>query len=227
MVVFSRLPKIKFNKAYAVAFSILEHSKVQMYGDFYDKIAPRYPAGITVGLSDTDSLLLIVRHDKDQHGLEPIADIMDFSNFPTDHPLYCKANMAKLGFYKSETAHWAIMQFVALKSKCYMIETLNTIDGKRGSKVAMKGVNRSFRNRVSMDTFLTALNFIYRHKVSQNTIRSRDHVVTVERLTKVAFTSFDDKMFIMPCGLHSYPYHSDLIRQDMERGVCSFCPRID
>ena len=47
--------------------------------------------------------------------------------------------------------------------------------------------------------------------------------MTVERASKVAFSSFDDKMYLMPCKIHAHPYGSVLIAQNLKNDRCSFC----
>ena len=88
-----------------------------------------------------------------------------------------------------------------------------------------KGVGKNFRAQLTMQTFRMALQSLQKIKVSQYSIRAKNHKVSLQRLTKVALTSFDNKMYLMPCGVHAYAYGNVNIVRDLHLGICSFCQR--
>ena len=74
-------------------------------------------------MSDTDSLLMVCKHDSNEDGLQGMVDagILDTSNFPPNHPMYTAENTAKLGFWKSVTADEEIEEHVGVRSKANMM----------------------------------------------------------------------------------------------------------
>ena len=79
-----------------VGYSILDHAKLYMYRFWYSTIVPTYGKRVLFVYSDTDSFITNIETDdiiKEIQG--PLADHLDLSNFPLDHPLYsnrCKVN---------------------------------------------------------------------------------------------------------------------------------------
>ena len=56
----------------------------------------------------------------------------------------------------------------------------------------------------------------------QMNIVSKNHQNMLVQSDKVAFSSFDDKRFLM-CAVHSLPYGHYRIARFMEDGVCCVC----
>ena len=44
---------------------------------------------------------------------------MDFSDYPTDHPIYNHTNKKQIGFFKDEANGDIITEFIGLKPKMY------------------------------------------------------------------------------------------------------------
>ncbi len=71
-------------------------------------------------------------------------------------------------------------------------------------------------------TTMLSLPRMQQFEVWQTTIRSVDHVNKLVRSRKVAFSSFDDKRYLL-CSIHSVPYGSFVIEMSLRDGCCYFC----
>ena len=88
--------------AFAVGFSILEFSKLEMYKAWYDKIYPNFP-NAELCTSDTDSFLFSVKSKNLYQDLSKIDNFWDFSTLPKDHLYYTPTTANQLGLFKLET----------------------------------------------------------------------------------------------------------------------------
>ncbi len=224
---FLRKKRVMMNQSWAVGFSILELSKLVMQELYYDTIQPAFgPAGCTVLMSDTDSFLLEVRAPSVDDAVARIEHVMDFSNYPKDHPLYDCSRAKALGYLKNEVPNSLITHYVGLKSKTYM---LLTADGKK--QVRAKGVKKSHQSNIKFEQMMDCVRQLRGHTVESHFIRSKQHVIRLIKGRQVAFSSFDDKRYLM-CPEHSVPYGSRLIEEaaivHTSRGgqgapYCPFC----
>ena len=215
VAVFMKRKSITCRQAYGIGFSILEISKYFMYNSYYTKIKPALGDLTKVLFSDTDSLFLATNH------CEPyllIKDIMDFSNFPIDHPLYSKQHKSELGYFKSETGSEKIEKFIGLRAKCYSFLT-----EKMSQEIKCKGLSKSYRSNIGIDLFERCLHEITSVSKFQRTLGAKSHEIRIAKQKKLVFSSSDDKFFILPCGLHTLPYNSKEIPENLEK--CSFCLR--
>jgi hypothetical protein len=104
VAVYLHKPVIKMDNLYAVGFSILELSKYHMYNVYYDFLEDAIGTdNLNVLLTDTDSLLLEIINYTREEIWELISPIMDFSNYPPEHPLYDVSKKAIPGYMKDET----------------------------------------------------------------------------------------------------------------------------
>ena len=201
---------LKMNKTqWAVGFSVLEISKLVMQTLFYNVIQPKFGVGnVDVLMTDTDSFLLRVVTDKTEvECMREIEDHMDFSNYPKDHILYDASYAKQPGRFKNEVPNRKITSFVGLKSKTYSIG----VEGQENIMRA-KGVPRRARAKISPKHMLACLKQVQAHTVKFNRISSKDHVVKLIECKQTAFSSFDDKRFLL-CQQHSTPYGSKYIKE--------------
>ena len=94
-------------------------------------------------MTDTDSLILSVNCKNFFQKYKKLP-LFDFSSFKTDNYLYSDKT-EKLNFFKDENPNDFIKEFIGLRSKLYVIETVSNQEDKR-----CKGYIRKFR-----DTILT------------------------------------------------------------------------
>jgi len=215
-------PKIIHNKPIYAGFAILELSKHFMYDFYYNTLAKNAPFIIDLGMSDTDSFLFKVSNSKSFR--HHINHLMDYSNYPKNHPLYTSANKAKLGFFKDELAGlYTCNEFIGLKSKCYAMKLKNKVSNLLLDKKVCKGLGRiAIQNSLKFDHYKQSLVKGIHHRFDFNSIISKKHNVTTMRLKKRAITHFDSKRWIYSCGIHSDPYGSASIKKQ-KYCICSKC----
>ena len=219
---FLRKKNVRMNQSWAVGFSILELSKLVMQELYYDTIQPAFGKdGCTVLMSDTDSFLLEVRAPSVDDAVSRIESVMDFSNYPKDHHLYDPSRAKALGYLKNEVPNSTITNYVGLKSKTYM---LLTEDG--GKQVRAKGVKKSRQASIKFEQMMECIESMKGHAVESHFIRSKDHVIRLIKGRQIAFSSFDDKRFLL-CPMHSVPYGSWIAEEskciDSAEPYCHFC----
>ena len=211
--------EIKMNQAWPLGFSILDLSKLIMQRLYYDTIVPTFAdKGCSVLMTDTDSFVLSCGAASPDEAVEKLADVMDFSNYDTSHKLYCDANKARVGFLKNEVPRDIISTFVGIRAKSYAFKTLM---GRADTKKC-KGVVKRYLPKISFTDYVRCVQKLDKVEIEQAFIQSKDHVNRLMRMKKVAFTSFDDKRFLL-CSRHSVPYGSILISRSQLDGQCYFC----
>ena len=94
-------PKISRFMAFAVGFSILEFSKLEMYKAWYEKIYPQFPTA-ELCTSDTDSFLFSIKSENVYEDLKKIPEFWDFSTLPKEHKHYNGKTANELGLFKLE-----------------------------------------------------------------------------------------------------------------------------
>ena len=192
---------------WAIGFSILEISKFVMQSLFYNKIQKKLGVdNIDVIMSDTDSFLLKVRAEDESKVLSELKDVMDFSNLDVDHPLYDARRKKVPGFLKSEVPRHSIQEVVALRSKTYAFRT------DAGEEAKAKGVTRAAKRRIAVEDYRNCLKKLQDFEVVQTTLRSVNHNNQLLKSRKIAFSSFDDKRYLL-CPIHSTPYGSVYARR--------------
>lgn len=202
-------------QAYGIGFSILELSKEFMYSSYYKIIKPKLK-NCSVLMSDTDSLF-ISSSDKNPH--KKLRDILDTSNFRPTNKLFRSDRKSKLGFFKSETGDYKIEKFIGLRSKCYAFKT--EIEDK---VIKCKGLAKSFRKELKLETFQKCLEEISSFSTLQRTIVSKNHCIKIQKTNKLCFSSYDDKFFMLKCGIHTRPYGArSLNAVPLNNDACDVC----
>jgi hypothetical protein len=223
VLVFLKRSSVTLNKAYTIGFTILERSKHFMYSQYYEVIQPQL-GNCEVIMSDTDSLVLEVQSKKKKHNLKVIRNIMDFSNYPETHPNFDDTNKNKLGYWKDELQGKVMTEFVGLRSKtyCFLLEN----DKKEESfHSKCKGVTKSYRKRIPFSSYKKCIETFSKINITQFQIRSKNHNIFTAKINKLAFSSFDDKRYLMMCGYHSVSYGSKFILNEKQN--CHLCNLYD
>ncbi len=215
-VSFMTKKRVKMDQSWAVGFTILELSKYIMQTLMYKTIAPAFDSRVTVLLSDTDSWVLAVPGKSSEDAVRVLQEVMDFSNYPSDHKLYDCSRKNMPGLLKNEIPADEITEVVGVRSKTYAIRTKQSMTSR------CKGIKEVTRANIPFDAFVDCVQNIREHSVTQYTIQSKKHVNRLMKCSKIAFSSFDDKRFLL-CGVHSVPYGSSLIRRSHEMGGCYLC----
>lgn len=200
VIAFMKQTKIKSKQAWAIGFTILERSKAFVFDHFYNKMRPRLPE-MEVLFTDTDSLCFSVPSTSTESALSKLDDIMDYSNYASTHPMHNKKNASQLGFWKDEMCGVRIEEFVGLRSKTYALRTKNK------TQSTCKGVVKGYRKTITFADYKNCLLGVKKFKIRQYAIQSKNHVIRLSSVNKVAFSSFDDKRLLL-CAKHSVPYNS-------------------
>lgn len=222
-IVILNQPTAKLIRPYYVGFTILEFAKSIMYDFFYFVLRPKFgDKNVDLIYSDTDSLCLLIRTEKIVDDLFELRSHFDFSNLHPTHPLSSQENKAVLFKFKEEFGLQPISRICALKSKTYSIEVscyckvgidnngiclkCKNTDNQSYHCNKLKGVNKSATREILFENYYKCLLENIPKKSIMYQIRSQKQNLTTVRLNKLSLSSFDDKRFILNCGIHSYPY---------------------
>ena len=171
-------------------------------------------------MSDTDSLILHCKNHSTLEVMKKIAPIMDFSNLPTNHPLFSEDKKQVPGFMKNETPEDDILEIVAPKAKCYFLRLNNKRTKINSTMQKCKGVTKAKTRKLLIDQYKKCI-------YSKTTVRDKVHNISVKNneirttmLHKICMSSFDDKRHLLNCGVHAVPYGS--IYADKPCEICMF-----
>lgn len=220
VIIFLSVPAFKLNKPITVGFSILELAKYFMYDKYYNIIKPSL-GDCEVLMSDTDSLLMSVK-EKGKN-IDKLRKIIDFSNYPIADPHFNTSKKNELGFFKDELCGGKIKQFCGLRSKTYAFEVQSSkYDNKKiNLNIKCKGITKGYKKRIKFSDYLNCVKTIDSYEIEQFQIRSKTHKVFTAKIKKLAFSSFDDKRYLLNCGIHSLAYGHYMLRDgDID---CPYC----
>lgn len=94
--------RVFMNKPIYMGFTVLERSKLLMYHLHYNIFKAHYGDNIKLLYTDTDSFIYFIKTDNISRDFKNFSHIMDFSDYPENHPLYSLENKKKLGYLKDE-----------------------------------------------------------------------------------------------------------------------------
>jgi hypothetical protein len=210
--------KIALDRLYAIGFTILELSKLHMYASYYDFFLPALggPSQVELVLTDTDSLVLQVSNMTQEEMHSRISQIMDYSNYPSEHKLFNEAKKAIPGYFKDENSGNVLKEVVGLKAKCYALEIENS-----GTSIVCKGVGKVGRNSLTLDLYKSCINSFESLKADTYNIQSKNHQLYTQKIRKVALSTLDDKRFLLACGKHTLPHGHYRAKQF----ICHVCQK--
>lgn len=221
VLIFSKQPTVKLKKALPVGFVILEAAKAWMYDQYYNVIKPKL-GECEVLMSDTDSFLIAAYSSEKTNHLVKLKEHMDFSNYDKDHPMYDNKNENALGYFKDELKGGEMKEFCGLRSKSYTYRLKKSMRAKDVHFVQKcKGVTKAGRKQLHFKDYKLCIQSMTNFNITQYHIRSKNHRVQTNQVRKICFSSFDDKRYLFSCGLHSVPYGSKRIKQDLD--TCPLC----
>lgn len=227
VAVFLKQHTVFLNKALPIGFTILEHSKNFMFQQFYEVIRPKLPGrDVQVIFSDTDSFGLCVTAagGESRDVLWELRDIFDFSNYLPNSPKFSTQNASRLGFFKDELGGSIFSQFCGIRAKSYAF--LIREEGKEHElRSKCKGVTKGYKKTLNFQDFKKCIDTISKTTISQFHIRSSNHIVKTLKVEKTCFSSFDDKRYLMPCGIHSLAYGSVFIQSIVNSNQCFLCEK--
>ena len=185
---------VKMEKPIYLGFCILELSKLLMYETYYDKLQKYFGIdGIQIHYQDTDAFIMSLTTKDIVNDLSKLQDqynLFDFSNLNKEHKLFSNDFKKIPGYLKIETPKSLyIDKFVCLRSKCYAYMT--QLDGYENK---FKGIVKGYKKEISFDQYYNCLmNQTYDKTCEQFCIRSHDHNMYLQKITKKSLSPFDDK----------------------------------
>ena len=196
-----RKSKLKLNKPIYVGFSVLDLSKIVMYQFHYEVIKARYGNKAKLCFTDTDSLCYEIETDDLYEDMNDQKDLYDFSEYPTDHPLYDLKNKKVLGKMKDETNGIPPRACAGLRPKMYSLKC----DGK--SKKTAKGIKKStVKNDLTHEMYVACLTERTVTVSNMTTIQSSKHELFTVNQSKLSLSPYDDKRYLLADGISSYAY---------------------
>ena len=122
--------KVKMNKPIYLGLSILDISKILMYGFWYDYIKPKYGNRVKLCYMDMDGFVMSIKtNDFYEDIAHDVEKRFDISNYEANIPLPTGKNKKVIGLMKDELGGKIITEFVTLRPKTY---SYLTDDGKEG-----------------------------------------------------------------------------------------------
>ena len=141
------------DKPIYLGFSVLELSKLIMYGTYYDNLQPYFgQENIQLHYMDTDSFVLSINTKNNIKDLKSSDDIFEFSNLDKNHELFSNKKKKVLGKFKVETPKniW-IDELICLRSKYYAFKCGDD------SKYKLKVISKSYSKNIQFDEYKKCL----------------------------------------------------------------------
>ena len=110
--------KVKMNKPVCLGLSILEISKTQMCGFWYDYIKPKYQNSAKLCCMDTGSFIINIKTEEFYEAIaNDVEKRFDKSNYEVNGPLPKRKNKKVIGLMKDELGGKIMTEFAALRPK--------------------------------------------------------------------------------------------------------------
>lgn len=237
-----RKTRVLLNKPIYVGLAILDLSKSVMYDFHYGVMKPAFGRSLRLLFTDTDSLAYQVTLPGGSHPdaysmLESVKQHLDTSSFPRWHPLYSAENARVPGKFKDELCDGGrlgiMREFVGLRAKVYAMDILYLDQGFEGAGAGrqvkrLKGLKKDVvKRQVRLEDYRDMIQEAgvvgadARH--AQVVLRSRLHQITTERQTKRSLSSYDDKRYVLACGVHTLAYGNVALTDGSLEHGCPFC----
>lgn len=199
------------NKPIYLGACITEFSKLWMYQFYYDRVKIHYPDA-RVYYTDTDALTLffpsrvacLLDLAKELNTEEEqIIDTSNFDSLPTE--LIHTRHNNEPGLFKSETGDHAIVKFIGLRAKTYIM-----VCDDGSIKMSVKGCPMKEKSKLKWEDFEKVLMSPGEGlKIEFDAIRSKYHLVRSVRLERVVLSADDRKRYILPDLIHTLPLFSE------------------
>ena len=204
--------KILWNKPTPVGASILDLSKLCLYKFHYEEMKPRYHKHLKVCYKDTDSLLYRIETKDLYTEMVSFKHLLDLSDYPETHFLHDKSNKKVPLTVTDELQGKVLTEIVCLRSKLYSIQF------QGGVKQSAKGVQKSVKKTLHHDLFKSCLFDKQPVRKSMTQLKSENHQIVVNRVNKIAVSSYDDKRYLLEDGVRSLAYGHYSLRKFDENG---------
>lgn len=208
---------VKLDKPIYAGVSILDLSKLHMYGFHYDQVLPRWGKYARLLFTDTDSLCYeIETRDLYAEMIDTgLLEHMDMSEtaFENESCFYkwmisdeqaavkenARTNKKVLGKFKDETGGVPIKEFVGLRAKCYSFVTAENHTEQKAKGVNKKALKAYLSHQDYREILLAST--MDSKLATFHSFRSTAHEISTVRVCKQALNKFDDKRFILEDGV--------------------------
>ncbi|KAL7307441.1 hypothetical protein TKK_0000620 [Trichogramma kaykai] len=196
--------EVYLNKPMYVGLCILDISKCEVYKFHYDVMIEKFGVDKCKLLyTDTDSLIYQIYDADIYHFIHENSDKFDTSNYTEGNPHNIKLlNQKEIGLMKDEGGGKVMREFIGLRPKAYYCRYETDKDEVKKAK----GVSRSIvKKTITGDHYRSCLfnnNIISREQYG---FRSRQHILTTEKMNKIALNPYDDKRHIIPGQTDTLP----------------------
>ena len=165
-----------------IGCSILDLSKVHMMKFVYEVIHSNFEGRYTILYSDTDSLVIDIKHPDIYEWIKENKQHFDLAESSRadmkDH-----TNEKKLGAMKDETKGLIIKEFVSVSPKCYSYN-VHTVDKHKQNCKKMKGINKVvIKKEIKHEDFVNILNsnqIIKKDNVNFRSFNHQVYTITIE-----------------------------------------------
>ena len=201
---------------------VLDKSKYLMNDFWYNHLKKAFdlrPAiSLTLQMTDTDSFIFTVEtpvgssSDFIWKQMATISKVLDISAYDERHPFFTRnpdqrdfllawktESKGKLGLFKDEMANGLIKSGVFLRPKMYSLEAYEyhtplTDDSTIFELQRLKGMSRSVvAKEIDHSQYIRCLESEIPKRHTMTIIKSRQHELYIEQLTKTSLSIFDDK----------------------------------
>jgi hypothetical protein len=195
-------PRCMINRPFYAGFSVLELSKLHMYGFHYDFVKTHYPGKQSQLLfTDTDSLMYEISTSNLYETIWENRDKFDLSDYPADF-YHDSTNNKVIGKFKDETSSKPITEFVGLRPKMYSFTTLREANSDSTcEKMRAKGIQRAALKRIRHEDYLRQLRAPEENRLTNRRIGSHLHKLYTYEFPKRGLCAFDDKRYIEDGGI--------------------------
>ena len=193
--------QVYLNKPIYVGFSVLELSKLHMFQFYYETLKPNFK-DVKLLYMDTDAFVLHITEGNIIKKFKELDTHFDCSDYPKDNLLYSNENQKVVGKFKDELKGDVMTKFISLRSKMYSFQTLNSTKDKK----ICKGIKKStVENELSFNDYYDCLFNNNSKSLSFNIIRSENHILYTEEITKKGLSTIDDKGYYLD-NIHRVPF---------------------
>jgi hypothetical protein len=203
--------EVELNKPIYVGLTVLDLSKLHMYGFHYDYIKPKYGDKAQLLFTDTDSLTYHIITDDLYKDNSENRELFDLSGYSGDgYRTQDNTNIKVIGKFKDETDGVPISEVVALRPKMYSIKLANGKEKKTG-----KGIKKCILKKdVSHQDFKDCLfGDRQRQTVQFNNLRAFDHEIYTYKYVKTGLSASENKRYLLANGIKSLAYgHKNIPR---------------
>ena len=194
--------KLVLDKPIYLGMSILDISKNLMYNFHYNYIRPKFEFKAKLLFTDTDSLCYEIETEDIYEDISSdVNKWFDTSNFPKDHTdrdgnkssIPIGVNKKVPGLFKDECGGKQMVEFIGLRPKLYACDVEGVGESKRAKGIKSSTVKKD----ITLASYRECLYSGNSQTRSMCVIRSRQHELYSERITKVALCPKDDKRIIL------------------------------